>query len=428
MESAILSNAIDGKSEPLSGIRVIDLTHSWAGPHCTRLLADYGAEVIRIEYPKRLCFFRGGRTEDKAYDQQTSWYQVNRNKYSLALDLDESADKRMLRELITHADIVVSNSRPGVMTNLGFDYEDLVRLAPNIIMLSMTAFGDTGPYADYCAYGAVMEGVGGIQSLTAYGPDERPQRIREMDVLNGIGAAAAILTALHHRRQTGEGQYIDLSQMEMPTHALIGEKLLEQSMLGNHSKPTGNRSAFFAPQGCYPCRCSTTADNDKIDQWITLSVRNEAEWQSFLQVVDSPKLHKSKRFRTNADRLANQKQLDKLISAWTEQQNARDLMAELQQRGIPAAVVQNVADLCADAHLAARDYFFAEAANLLDGENQSPQKFMGVPFRLKGMRPEVTRGPYLGEHNLLIGTQLLKRHSKDIPLLREEEIGTAYDV
>ncbi|CAA0102530.1 putative CoA-transferase [Halioglobus japonicus] len=416
--------------QPLEGLRVIDFTHSWAGPHCTRLLADYGAEVIKIEYPGRLCFFRGGRTQDQAYNKQAPWDQINRNKQSVALDLNRPSDRDMLHKLIETADVCVSNSRPGVMTRLGCDYATLAALKPDIIMLSMSAFGETGPYADYCAYGAVMEGLGGIQSLTRYKNDATPQRIREMDVINGIGGAAAIATALHYRRLTGQGQFIDLSQMELASHALIGEQLLQWGIDGETSTPVGNASKYFAPQGCYPC----VGEN----RWITLSITTEQQWSAFCQLVQAQQsptdadssvaatLQNDSRFTSNESRLENQDALDDVIMQWTTTREHTALMAELQRAGVAAAAVVNVAELADDPHLKSRDYFHSAASGSEDAR-ASQAHFVGVPFKLDGMKRIVQPGPQLGEHNLKVGRSLPELNSDSIPVLDDAAIRTAYD-
>jgi crotonobetainyl-CoA:carnitine CoA-transferase CaiB-like acyl-CoA transferase len=316
------------------------------------------------------------------------------------------------------------------LEKLGFDYATLSALKPDIIMLSMTAFGDTGPYADYCAYGAVMEGVGGMQSLTRYEDDVTPQRIREMDVINGIGGAAAVVTALHYRRATGSGQYIDLSQMELPTHALIGEHLLQQAIEGNHASTVGNASPYFAPQGCYPCAGT--------DKWITLAVRTQEEWLAFCQILEgSPvtasgeepapaSLHSDLRFATNEGRLANRVALDALITRWTKDKRHLDIMLQLQAAGVPAAAVLDTSELSADPHLQARGYFHATEAGD-DSDAATPKQRMGVPFKLANTRSFVRRGPNLGEHNIEVGSVVLNREHGRIPTLDESSIGTAYD-
>jgi len=404
---------------PLEGVRVIDMTHSWAGPHCTRLLADYGAEVIRIEYPQRMCFFRGGKVDNKAYDKQTSWQQINRNKYSVALDLNNEIDSQMLRDLVAQSDVFISNSRPQVMRQLGFDYKSLKSYQPEIIMLSMTAFGETGPFANYCAYGAVMEGVSGIQSLTAYEPEGVPQRIREMDVTNGIGGAAAVVTALYYRQRTGRGQFIDLSQMELPTHALIGEQLLQVAIKGEHDAPIGNRSHKIAPHGCYPCSGE--------DSWITIAVRTNTEWLVFCDMLGQKHLANDSRFRSNKNRLENQDQLTNIIIAWSQEQNNQTLQNQLQTAGICATAVNTVADLVNDPHLKARQYFMQIESEANDS-NATAQKMVGLPFKMNNTRRTVKRAPQLGEHNQCIGKQVLRRKEADIPLLNESTVGTAYDV
>ncbi len=338
-EESATSVATGGPAEaaPMAGIRVVDLTHSWSGPHCTRLLADYGADVIKVEFPGRLCFFRGGITKDRAYDRQVPWHQINRNKYSVALDLKQAADLEYFRALVQQSDVVVSNSRPGVLEALGLGYADLAALNSRIILIELTAFGASGPYANYCGYGAVMEGLSGIQSLSAYNGDKVSQRFREMDVINGIGGAAAILTALAWRRRSGRGQHIDLSQMELPTHVLVGEQMLQLAIDAVHPQPTGNASPYFAPQGCYRCLGE--------DRWITLSIRSRDEWKAFCTLFDSSDSRASEldtefasladdpRFCSNELRLENRAMLDETINRWTSAQHHVELMAALAGGG-----------------------------------------------------------------------------------------------
>ncbi|MCP4875286.1 MAG: CoA transferase [Gammaproteobacteria bacterium] len=398
---------------PLQGIRVVDMTHSWAGPHCTRVLADYGAEVIRVEFPGRLCMFRGGRVEDQAYDKQTNWYQINRNKHSVTLDLNESLDQGLLKDLVKCSDIFIENSRPGVLEKFGFAYNDLVKLNPTIVMLSMSAFGSYGPYTKYCAYGAVMEAVGGIQSLTAYGPDGKPQRICEMDVVNGVGAANAILTALLYREESGEGQRIDFSQTEFPTHALIGEHLLEHSINGSHRPPQGNRHHEFAPQGCYPCLGN--------DEWVALTIRCEEEWRGLCKALGQTGWLNNNELAKPEGRQHMHAELDAEISTWTRQRSPKDAMQLLQSHGIPAAAVLDVSELDSDPHLQAREFFLTE-------EQPPGQRFMGMPFHLSGI-PEAVhwRGPDLGEYNAELVTKVLKRNEEDTPSFEAEKLCTAYD-
>ena len=401
-------------SLPLSGIRVIDLSHSWAAPHCARILGDFGAEVIKVEYQKRLCILRGGKKENKHYDHHPAWHQINRSKLGITLDLKCDEDRDILRDLVGISDVVVENSRTMVLDRLGFGYEQMAGIKKDIIMLSMSAFGHTGPYSKYVGYGAIFEAVGGIQSLTAYGDGERPQRIKELDVTNGITGACAVMTALIHRQATGRGQHIDLSQLESATHATIGEHLLEYAVNGTQVKPKGNRHRHYAPQGCYRCKGE--------DAWVTITIRTEEEWQRFCQVAGHSEWLGDYRFSGRKARRVNHDELDRKIESWTKELGKHEIMNLLQGESIPAGAVFDMDDLNRDPHLKDRQYFSSDV-------DENGKRFMGMPFQLSGVKAHVRKaGPNLGEHNIDILTTLLDRSVEDVKNPDEHEIGTAFDI
>jgi crotonobetainyl-CoA:carnitine CoA-transferase CaiB-like acyl-CoA transferase len=398
---------------PLEGIRVIDFSHSWAAPHCARILADFGAEVIKVEYPQRLCLLRGGRKEDKAYNRHPAWHQVNRNKLSVTLDLACEKDQRIFVDLVEISDVVIENSRPGVMERLGFGYHDLVKIKNDLIVLSMPAFGSSGPYASYTGYGAVFETVGGIQSLTAYDKDSKPMRIKEMDVTNGMAGAGAIMTALLHHQLTGEGQHIDLSQLEASTHASIGEHLLGFVMTGTQTPPKGNRSMIYAPQGCYRCKGE--------DKWVAITVRSEEEWRQFCEVSGHAEWVSDPRFVSRKDRCENHDLLDQLIEKFTIKHSHYEVMSMLQNRNIPAGSVLDVFEIADNSHLKERNYFASEV-------NGTEKLFMGLPFKLSMTFGKVRHaGPDLGQHNELVVSKILKKTKENIPVVNEDLIQTAFD-
>lgn len=398
---------------PLKGMRVIDFTHSWAGPHCTRVLADFGAEVIRIEYIRRLCMFRGGTKENQVYNKQPSWFHLNRNKYSVTLDLNIEQDKKALKELIRGADVFIENSRTGIMEKLGFNYEELIKINPDIIMVSMAAYGNTGPDASLGAYGAALEAMSGIQNLTGYGADDKPERIREMDVTNGIGASCAIMTALLYRQETGYGQHVDFSQMEFSTHALIGEHLLEYAMNNTHAPASGNRHRSFAPQGCYRSKGE--------DKWITLTVCSDEEWQRFCEALGHPEWKTDPRFARNSARMENHDALDRLIEDWTSKYTNYEAMRIIQDHKIAAGAVLDLADIKNDPHLKQRGY-------LIPDINEPEKQSIGMPFKLSQGAGRVRwRGPDLGQHNEYVLCEILGRSKDEVKPISTEEIGTAYD-
>lgn len=341
------------------------------------------------------------------------WFQVNRNKFSVTLDLAEEKDREILRDLVGISDVLLENSRGGVMSKLGCRYEDLVKLRNDLIMVSMPAFGATGPYASFAGYGATIESVGGIQNLTGYHAGGKPHRVREMDVTSGVMGACAVMTGLMHRNRTGEGQYIDVSQLEAVTHGTIGEHLLAHAMHGNMNDPLGNRHRRFAPQGCYRCR--------EEDNWLTLSIRSEEEWHSLCRVLGHPEWAADPRFSCNDARRRNHDEIDRLIEAWTIGRPHRDAFLTLQAAGIPAGAVLSVSEVGDDPHLAARGYF-------LNAEDGTEKRFMGMPFRFSRDPGRVRwRGPDLGRHNRLVVCDLLGRPPEDIPPVTETDIGTAFD-
>jgi crotonobetainyl-CoA:carnitine CoA-transferase CaiB-like acyl-CoA transferase len=398
---------------PLQGVRIIDLTHSWAGPHATRILADFGSEVIRVEYASRMCMFRGGKIENKAYNKFPAWHQINRNKYSITLDLKTGRDKKVLKDLVKISDVFVENARTGVMNNLGFGYADLIKIKSDIIMLSMAAFGNSGPYATYAGYGATVESLSGIQKLTAYADTKRPYRIRELDVINGVSAAGAIMTALLHHQKTGQGQHIDFSQMEAPTHALIGEHLLEYAMNGFRSGQLGNRHFKFAPQGCYQCKGT--------DKWVTLTIRSDGEWHRFCEALNHPEWKEDRRFATRSARIKNHDQLDRMIEKWTIRHSHIEAMQILQKRGIPSGAVLDAAEICRNPHLRHRQYF-------LGGVKDSDKEFVGLPFKLTNGGGRISwPGPDLGQHNQYVLCKLLGRSKNEVHPIKVSELGTAFD-
>ncbi|QPN62162.1 CoA transferase [Synechococcus sp. CBW1004] len=399
---------------PLDSIRVIDLGHEWSCPHAARFLADYGAEVIKIEYTKRLDFLRGGITRNRAYDGKLPFWQVHRNKKSLTLDLRDVLERDIFERLVCESDIVLENSRPGVMDRLGLGYQRLRELKPDIIMVSMSAFGSTGPESQHRGYGGTIEAMAGIQSLTAYQPDSPPRRIREMDVTNGIMGAAAALTALIARQHHGVGEWIDLSEAESASHALLGEHMLACTTNGSNSQPIGNRHPEFAPQGCYPCL--------EDDSWLVLTVQNDSEWASLCVLLERPDLAADERLSTASGRHQHHDEIDAEISSWSRSRQSLEACEQLQAAGIAAGPVMSMQDLTTDQHLLERSYFLTPE----QGDRHS--RYPGFPFRMTRSSGRLTsRGPALGAHNHEIVCDLLGLPEQRVPQIDESKLGTSLD-
>jgi crotonobetainyl-CoA:carnitine CoA-transferase CaiB-like acyl-CoA transferase len=392
-------------SLPLEGIRVVDFSHDWAGPHATRMLADYGADVIKVEYPLRLDGMRGGYPAK--VNDHPRLCQLHRNKRAVTLDLKIPEHLETCRKLIASADVVLENSRPGVMDRLGVGYEAMSTLNPRLIFAALSAFGATGPEARYGGYGGAIEAISGLQALTAYDPDSPRVRIREMDVFNGVFGACAVLAALVQREATGRGQWIDLSEREA-TAWLIGEYFAAYTATGVEPLPRGNRDPQFV-QGIY-----ASAGEDR---WIAIAVRNDAEWAALAAEIGDAELTTDPRFATMALCRANQDLIDAKITAWTSRHTNEDTMARLQARGIPAGAVMNARDLSQNPHLLARQWFLHSAeGNSLPGY---PFRFADTPVRTPHS------GPKLGEHNEeILGPLGLARTAW--PDIRPQALKTAF--
>jgi crotonobetainyl-CoA:carnitine CoA-transferase CaiB-like acyl-CoA transferase len=356
---------------------------------------------------------RGGWRLAKSYNDQPAWFQLNRNKYSIALDLRRPRDHSFFSDLVQHSDVVANNSRLGVMDRLGIGRPALLALKPDLITIAMTAYGETGPHASRPAYGGSLEAVSGMQVLTGYTPHGKSQRIRELDVVNGIGGACAIMAALIHRERTGQGQHIDLSQLEFSTFSLIGEHLLEFVANGSHTQPLGNRNRKFAPQGCYPCRDA--------DQWVTLTVVTDKQWQRLCDLIGASQWKRDARFVTAAGRHEYHSEIDHAIATWTRNHNHYKAMQILQSLAIPSGAVLTSADLASDPHLKARGYF-------VDNPAEPTKKMMGLPFKLAHGGGAVRwQGPDLGADTARVARDKLGRAEADAPTFVSDEIGTAYD-
>lgn len=384
---------------PLAGIRVLDFTHDWAGPHAARVLADYGAEVIKIEYPARLDGMRGGY-RDRINNHARFW-QLHRNKASIVLDLRDSADHATACRLAGEADLVLENSRPGVMAELGLGHDDLKRLKNDIVMVSMSAFGATGPHAHYAGYGGTIEAVSGLQSLTGYRDDPRTRRVREMDVVNGVFGACAAMAALTHRQQTGEGQWVDLSEQETCIW-LAGAAIVDRDLNDRSDVFFGNRHPDHVPQGCYRCAGD--------DRWVTLSVRDDRDWQALCAAIDAPGWMREASLNTVAARRESQDAIDAVIEQWTASREALEVEQAWQQARLPAAMVRSARDLGEDMHLAARDWFV----------DVPGARLPGLPFHFaRGGGHVASRGPALGQDNA--------RYGVDQAAPTADDLGTAFD-
>lgn len=381
---------------PLAGIRVVDLTMVMAGPLATELLAQLGAEVIKIEAVQRLDMWRGAYSQpgtDSAWEKSPGFTGLNRDKYGITLNLQDKRGVEIVKRLARIADIVAENYTPRVMKNFGLDYESLKQTNPSIIMISMPGYGMTGPWRDYVSFAYPTEMMSGIAQLTGYA-DGPPMLMGNTggDPLAGLNGAVALLIALEYRRKTGKGQHIDLSQMEACT-GLIGEAIMEYVMNQRLPQRYGNRHPWMAPHGTYRCQGE--------DAWVSLSVATDAEWESLCKVIGRPDLVVDSRFITSTARWQHQDELDRIIEQWTSQHEPYEAMHRLQDAGIAAGAVLNAAQLATDPHLVARG-FYEDVERAFVGKQPYPRLPMILGDTQAGTRMPA---PTLGQHNrdILIG-------------------------
>ena len=380
---------------PLRGVRVIDLSMGWAGPLAARHLVDMGAEVIKVESCERFDWWRGWEATEEwiaqnAAEQSASFNTVNRNKLDVTLDLTSAQGSALLKRLVAIADVVVENYSAGVLPKLGLGYQALKAGNPEIVMLSMPAFGTSGPWSAYRAYGSTVEHASGLPHLNGE-PDWPPAMVHVAygDAVGGLNGAAALLTALRHRRRTGQGQYLDLSQSE-GLFPLGIHGILHQSVTGRAPIRTGNSSAVHAPHGVY------RANGE--DQWVVIQVLTEQQWRACAETIGG-----LQQFGDVNDRLARRDELDRTISEWTRIRLARDVMQQLQDAGVPAAAVYNMIDVLDDPQLEAREFW-----QMLDRAYVGLQPNPAPPYRAGADPYRVTApAPTLGQHNRQVLADLL---------------------
>jgi benzylsuccinate CoA-transferase BbsF subunit len=374
-------------SPVLKGIRILDFTWVLAGPYATRLLADFGAEVIKVQplLPQEEGEFARG------YDN--TW---NRNKLGITLDVGKPGGIALARKLVAFSDAVVENFTPRVMANWGLDYENLKKIKPDIIMLSLSTMGNTGPYRDYTGFGPTIQAFSGLTHLTSY-PDGPPlgPGTAYADHVGALFACLGLLGALEYRRRTGEGQYIDVSQVEAMA-----------SLLGDAFVPP-EETAF---QDVYRCKGQ--------DRWCAIAVTTDEEWQKFKQALGNPPWANDERFATLTGRLKNKPALDKLIEGWTKEHTAEEVMALLQKKGIAAGVVQSAADLAQDPQLKQRGFFIE-----LDHPQMGKTVSDANPVRLSAAPPQYTRvSPLPGQDNEYVYGEILGLSERELAELKKQKI------
>ena len=411
-------------SLPLAGIRVLDMTVVWAGPYCCTLLADMGAEVIRLESLRAfITSTRGtlarpseewiksmpvshagtpGRVPGARPWNRTPLFNAHgRNKLGMTLDVRDPEGMDTFKSLVRVSDVFIENNVSETMDKLGISYELLREQRPDIIMLRRPAYGNTGPYRNYRAHGVHIEGVLGHTMLRSY-PDMDPSynsTVLMSDAAGGTQGAFAVIAALHHRNRTGKGQLIELAQAEnaMP---FLGEYFMDYSMNGRVSNTLGNRHPH-ALQGCYPCKGD--------DHWVNITIYDDRQWAGFCHALGNPAWTRDEKYGGSTDRYLHHDELDEYIAAWTRHRDSYEVMHLLQAEGVPAGPVINERDAYNDPQMESRG-MFQEAYQ----EDCGTHLYPGPPYQMSETPLKIRRGPVrLGEDNGYVYKELLGVSDQD---------------
>jgi len=407
----------------LTGLRIIDLGWAMAGPQATRILADFGAEVIKVESRARLDMGRvlfGPHVGERGIENSGYFNNFNRNKRGITLNMACEDGRALFARLAAISDGVLENFSSGVMDAWGFGYEGLRRCREDIVYVSMSGFGHSGPYRDYQTFGPTVQAVSGLTYLSGF-PDHPPAGwgYSYMDHTGGYMGAIAVLSALIARRRTGRGQHVDLSQVEAAI-ALTGTALLDYEVNGRASAREGNASAWppMAPHGVY--RCAAPADDPvPDDHWVAIAVEDDDQWQALARATGHPEWTDDARFRAHDARLSHRNQLDPLIEMWTRERTPLDAMRVLQVAGVPAGRVQRSRELFDDdPQLTHRGLFPSVEHPVLGG-----RRIDGMPATLSRTPAELRRGaPLLGEDNAYVYGQLLGLDADAIAALEAAQV------
>ena len=381
-----------------SGIKIAGFTYAGTANAVMRILGMHGATVVRVESKSRPCNLRTGfpfRDNKPGLNRSGYYAMYNNDRYSLGLDLKHSKARQVLDRLIRWADVVVENFSPGTLDKIGLGYEANKALRPDIIMLSISSQGQTGPHYLMPSYGPTLAGYVGHSHLCGW-PDRGPCMIDQSfpDWIVPVFASTAMIAALDYKRRTGRGQYIDASNVE-PAIQWIAPAVLDYTANKNVQIRDGNRVPYAAPHNAYRCQGD--------DSWCVIAVTSETEWASFCQVIGKPELANDSMFATLLDRKRNEAQLDQVVEAWTVGFTTEEVMERMQAAGVPAGKVNSLQGVVEDPQLRHRSYFRTlHHPEIDDYEALTPSYILSrTPAELS------LPFPCLGEHTEYVCRELL---------------------
>jgi crotonobetainyl-CoA:carnitine CoA-transferase CaiB-like acyl-CoA transferase len=387
------------------------------GPQLTQWLAVMGAEVIKIETNLRQEVSKmqmaKATGEQEAVDTKRVGYfaSLNYGKKSITLNMKHPKAVEIVKELAKVSDIVAENFGKAVMEHWGLGYNDLNKIKPDIIYYAGSGWGRTGPYSERPAYSPIIDAFTGIAYANSF-PGGEPMGLGVRGWNDSISAqhgVFAVLAALYHRAQTGKGQYIDLSMIEVAM-SFAPEQALNYAINGKMKSPIGNQDEYMAPHGCYRCKGE--------DKWVAIAVSKEKEWKAFCEAMGNPDWINKPEFINMQKRHENQDKLDKLISSWTINYDHFEVMQKLQKAGVMAGASLNMEEVVNDPHLAERDFFVD-----IEYPDKTKLRRTGLPWKLSDTpRGNYQYAPSLGEHNNYVFGELLGMSSDNIQELKEEQV------
>jgi len=381
------------RTGPLQDVRVIDLSHIMAGPACSMLLADMGADVIKVE---RMPDGDDSRrmVPPTIADQSAAFLMMNRNKRGIALDLRTEGGRNVLSRLLKKADVLIENFRRGTMERMGLGYDALHALNPRLIYCSISGFGRTGPYADRGGFDLVAQGMSGLMSITGEGPGHPPVKVGApvTDITAGILACVGILATLHARESSGQGQMVDTSLFE----AGIIQTYWHSAMCfatGRAPGPMGTAHPLNAPYQAFPTS----------DGWITVGAANQGNWLRLVEALEAPNLREDPSFATNADRMRNLEMLTATLTPLFKRRSSAEWLRRLEQAGVPAGPVLEVGEMHRDPQALAREMIVQT-----EHPTAGPVKAIGLPIKFSDTPGGVRRAaPLFGQDT----REILRDHS-----------------
>jgi CoA:oxalate CoA-transferase len=392
--------------KPLKKLVVLDLTRVLAGPYASMILADFGADVIKIESPDT---GDDSRAFGPFIGKESAYFMsLNRGKRSMTLNLKETKAKELFREMVKKADVVLENYRPGTMEKFGLGYEELKAINPRIIYAACSGFGHTGPYAAKPAYDVIVQGMGGIMSITGQ-EDGEPTRVGASigDITAGLFTAIGIMIAAYHREITGVGQKVDVAMLDCQV-AILENAISRYLTSGIVPKPIGNRHPSITPFEAFRAK----------DGYVIIAIGNDKLWEKFCNLISRPELVSDKRFVTNGKRTENQKALKAILDTVFPQRTVEEWLQDIDDAGIPCGPINAVDSIIADPQIKARE-MIVETEHPIAGVI----KMAGVPIKLSATPGAVEKAaPLLGQHTEEILYELLGMSAQQIEALRSEKV------